>query len=1042
MNFTTYRRWNTIVGWIVFAIAAFTYLNTMELTVSLWDCGEFVSCDYKMEVPHPPGAPMYVLIYRMFTMFAGHNGPLAAILANSASALASAFTILFLFWTISELALRLVIKDENNIAKGDLYAVLGAAAVGALAYTFSDTFWFSAVEAEVYAMSSMFTALVFWLALKWERRAGEGDHLRWMVLIFYLTGVVIGIHLLGLLVLPVIVLMYYFRKYQNITWKGTLIAAVIGFAVLGIVQVGVIQWLPSIAAWVDLHFVNDFGLPFWSGVIFFFAVVFIVCGYFIWRTHVKKMVMLNTALVCFAMVTMGYLSYGATIIRSFANPSIDMNNPEDVFAFIGYVSREQYGENYIVTGPYYNAYNAPGGLSYEANGTDWRRFGKQYVEAGVKVKTNFNDKYTTVFPRMFNGTQPNYIQGYRYWGNIKQTGVNPQTGRPMYQDENPDFRPSFVKNNLRFFFNYQINYMYWRYFAWNFIGRQNDIQGMMNEFTNGNWITGIGPVDQALGNGPQSNLPDYLEKNRARNKLFALPFILGLIGMAYQYRRRRREFGVIFLFFFMTGLAIELYLNMPSPQPRERDYAFVGSFYVFAIWIGIGVLYFYDLLKKRTSMEGAAIISTVVCLVAVPTLMAAQEWDDHDRSNRTASRDYGVNYLESCAKGAVLFTNGDNDTYPLWYAQEVEGIRDDIRIINLSLFSTDWYVNQMRVPINHAPALKFSLTEEQMFGWDLGYHDEDKAKAMGIAPNQYFSLQDVLKFIGNRSNFLSGSIQTIPFVPTRNFFLPVDREHVKKLGFIPASDTSHIVDTIKFSLGSKTNFMKSDIMLLDFIATNNWDVPIYFSATSGPDDYLNLTDYLQQEGLCYRLVPVKRTTAGSREIPPATDIMYNNVMKKFRWGDVDKNTTLVDFQLSHSAESLRNVFLRLAYQLMQDGKKDKAIAATDKCLAVIPERNVPYNYYQAGFVEVYLRCGAMDKGKKLGEHLADLYIKELNYFADVYRKNKSMWSSAQQETYGDISELTRIYQLADEFKITDLAKRLKPQVDKFQDPMLFPAPQQ
>ncbi len=1019
MDFKAYSRLNNVIGWLVFAIAAFTYLSTMERTVSLWDTGEFISAAYRLEVCHPPGAPMFLLIYRIFTLFAP-SAEWVPIMTNAASALSSAFTILFLFWSITALAIKMV-KDQNNIERGFMYAVLGSGVVGALAYTFSDTFWFSAVESEVYALSSMFTALVFWLALKWERRANEPNNLRWLVLIFYLIGVVIGIHLLGLLVIPVVILMYYFKKYKTINNKGILAALALGFVALGLVQYGTIQGLPALATKVELLFVNDFGLPFWSGAIFFFVIFLAAMAYFIWYTHKQRKVLLNTALLCFASVIIGYSSYAMCVIRSYANPSIDMNNPEDVYTLISYLSREQYGDNYLVTGPYYTAYTK-GGIRVE-NGRMQYRMDKNsgdYKEAGEKRIYRFDQKFTTVFPRMFNGTQPNYITGYKYWGGIT----------------NED-RISFMRNNMRFFWQYQMNYMYFRYFFWNFVGRQNDIQGVFNEFHQGNWITGITPIDNIITGAPQDNLPLYLRENKARNTLFGLPLILGILGMLYQYNRNKRDFITTFIFFFMTGIAIALYLNMPSPQPRERDYAFVGSFYVFAIWIGLGVMYVYDLLRTRMPSPTSALVAGTVCLVAVPVLMAAQEWDDHDRSKRTASLDYGVNYLESVAKvpqGAVMFTNGDNDTYPLWYAQEVEGIRDDIRIINLSLFGTDWYVNQMRKPINNAPALKFTLTEEQTIGWDYIQYDQSildyKGLSKQINPNTYLDAVEVMKFIGSSDPIsrVPTNDGNVPYMPTRKLRIKVDKEKVLRNGTVSQDMAARVVDYIDVDL-TKNTFMKSDIMLLDFIATNAWDVPIYFSITSGQDEYQNLGAYLQQEGLAYRLVPVRNPNPDGQQ-RVATDIMYNNMMTKFRWGKLDVNETNVDFVLSNQSQNLRGVFQRLAGQLLNEGQPDKARQVIEKCLKVIPEKNIPYNFYMVPLTDIYFRTGAKTEATALANRVADVLMEEMDYYGRIKSNNtlEAVRGEIQRNVYG----LQSLANMAEDNNLPDLVKKIRPKLDVYQ----------
>jgi hypothetical protein len=1027
MNFKQYSKLNNIIGWLVFAIAAITYLMTMERTVSLWDCGEFTSSDYKLEIPHPPGAPFYTLVYRIFAMVANPTYSAAGvkmvpILTNSASALSSAFTILFLFWTITALLFKAAVKDENNIDKGYLFAIFGAGAVGALAYTFSDTFWFSAVEAEVYAMSSFFTAIIFWLALKWERRANEPRNLKWIVLIFYCVGLTIGVHLLGLLVIPAIVLIFYFKKYKNINLKGAVIAMLIGFVALAVVQYGIILYMPALASKVDLLFVNDFGLPMWSGVLFFYAIVLGAAIYGIYWSHKNGRLILNTSLVCFMAVVLGFSSYAISVIRSYSNPPIDMNNPEDIFTLDSYLGREQYGETYLLNGPYYTAYTE---RAFTTSNGDviWTKYttkenGKEvtkYVKTGNKPVYTFPSRYKTLFPRMFNGTQDNYINGYRYWGDVKND------------------KPTF-KNNLRFFFRYQIGYMYWRYFAWNFIGRQNDMQGLFGEFNHGNWMTGIGFIDNSfLGLGPSDNLPDYMADNKARNSLFALPFILGILGLLFQYKSDKKNFFTVLVFFFMTGLAIEIYLNMPSTQPRERDYAFVGSFYVYAIWIGMGVMWIYDLLRKKMNSTTAATVASVICLVLVPVWMAGQEWNDHDRSQRTASRDYGVDYLQSCAKNAVLFTNGDNDTYPLWYAQEVEGIRDDIRIINLSLFGTDWYVNQMRTPINHAPALSFTLTPEQTFGWDALPYEESLVTSLNIDPNEYLPIKDVLHFIGSsdrNTKAQTSAGETIPFLPTKKLRISVDRNAVIKNGVVRKQDEQFVVDHIDVDL-TGSYVPKNTIMLFDFIATNQWKLPIYFSSSStGKEDYMNLGPYLQQEGLCQRLVPVMYPGGPQDENNHrvASDIMYDNMMNKFEWGKLDQQPCFVDYVLSNQSKFMRLTFHTLARQLLAEGDSVKAVAAADKAFAIAPENNVPFNYYNTLLADVYYKAGDIKKGEKWMTRMVEIADKELAYYA---RMDQPKWEMVNNELRQAVNTLRIAEDDARAAKQDALLKKVTPMLNTY-----------
>ncbi len=1023
MNFKSFSRLNNIVGWLVFAVAAFTYLSTIEWTVSLWDCGEFIPSAFKLEVSHPPGAPLHGIINHLFTMFSFGNTKLVPILVNSSAALASAFTILFLFWSITALALKLVVNDENAMEKGTVWAILGAGAVGGLAYTFSDTFWFSAVEGEVYALSSFFTALIFWVALKWERRADESRHLRWFVLMFYLIGLVIGIHLLGLLVIPVIVLMYYYKKYTVTKW-GAIKAIIIGFAALGVVQIVIIQWLLKFAGYFDLIFVNNFGMPFWSGVIFFFVALLAACSYGIYYTHKKKKIILNLALTSFVAVVIGYSSYAMTVVRSYAHPPIDMNDPEDVFSLLSYLSREQYGDSYVMYGPYYNgdryADIEDGDMQYYKN-----KKTHTFDEDGYKKHQKFPAEFCTFFPRMYSA-QDNHKQGYRAWLNLKQV-QDPETGKTVWEDELPNFRFSFMKHNMRFFWNYQMNYMYWRYFAWNFIGRQNDMQGTHAEFHQGNWITGIAPIDKALDRGPQDHIPTYLKVNRAHNVLYGLPFILGLLGMYYQYKKKRLDFAVVFMFFFMTGIAIELYLNMPDPQPRERDYAFVGSFYVYAIWIGIGVLWLWEQFKKRMPSMQASSLATILCLVAVPTLMAFQEWDDHDRHDRYTSLDYGVDYLQSCMPHSILMCNGDNDTYPLWYAQEVEGIRDDVRIVNLSLLSTDWYINELRKPINHAPGLPFSITPEKLRGWEYVYYAKEAVS--DIDQTVPADVKEVIKYItssaSRNQNIGKGEV---PLLPTRKLKIKVDRDKVLKNGMVSPKYADMVPDQIEFDL-SKNTYYKSDMMVLDMIATANWDIPIYFSITSGPNEYLNLGKYLQQEGLAYRLVPYAVKGVGdNRNVRVDVDTMYKNIMSKFKWGGLEKGSHLVDYVTNRQCNNMRGLFYTLCENLLNSGRKEDAIKAADKCLEVLPERNIPYDAGVGNLVQIYYDAGANDKGHKLAEHLSDLLIEELNYYS---RAKPTQWQDVGNEINEGLRMLDMIQQQSEKVGQKELSNKIKTAMDGY-----------
>ena len=1036
MNIKAFNKLNNIIGWLVFAIAAFTYLSTIEWTVSLWDCGEFVPSSYKLEICHPPGAPFFVLINRLYTMLSFGNPKMVPILVNSSSALASAFTILFLFWSITALATKIIGSKITEMEKGTAYAIIGSGIVGALAYTWSDTFWFSAVEGEVYALSSFFTAIIFWLALKWEFRADRPYNLKWMILIFYMIGVVIGVHLLGLLVIPVVILMYYFKKYDKITWKGTLISLGIGIVSLAIVQFFIIQSLLRIASNFDLMFVNSFGLPMWSGVLFFLVLLFGGLAFLINWSYKKQRMFLHIGILSFTMVVVGFSSYTLTVVRSFANPPIDMNDPEDVFSLVSYLAREQYGDTYLLTGPYYTAYQNKEGednYSVEDGPMQYRKAkdadGKWiFEEAGVKKIRSFHGKLNTFFPRMYS-PQDNHLGGYRFWAGIKHY-TDDKTGREVWEDEDPNFNFSFTKHNLRFFFTYQLNYMYWRYFAWNFIGRQNDLQGTQHEFHQGNWITGISAIDEAFDRGPQNNLPEYLAKNKARNPLYGLPFILGLIGLWYQYKKNRKDFWVVALFFFMTGLAIELYLNMPNPQPRERDYAFVGSFYVYAIWIGLGVMGIWDFLSKRMGSVQSSVIATLASLILVPGIMVAKEWDDHDRSHRYTTLDYGADYLYSCPPKAILFCNGDNDTYPLWYAQEVEGIRDDIRIINLSLLSTDWYVDEMRKPINHADALTFSLKPADILGWDYVYVEPRVASQVNFNEKEYTNVQRVFEFIKKRENHQDvGGGDKVPLFPVNKLFFEVDKQAVLANKTVPEQYAGIIKDSIKIEL-NRSSLLKSDVMVLDFIATNKFRNPICFSVTSGPNEYLGLGKYMVQTGLVLRLVPYESPVGlgDGQDTRMDLDATFDNVMHKFKFGGIADHDVLIDEVTGRQCNNMRGVFGRLARNLAIAGRKKDAEAVVDLCMKEIPTRNVLLNFYCVQLAEGYYRAEAYSKANKLGEELFNTLSSEMDYYGRVSlaKQQGDLNYDVQRGMYG----LQSLVRMAEEFKQTEQLKKWKPKFEQ------------
>ena len=959
-----YKFLNNIFGWLVFAIALFVYGTTVEPTASFWDCGEFIATAYKLQIGHPPGAPLFMIMGRIATLFAFGDTSKVAYMMNLLSALASAATILFLFWTITHLARKIFIGKDGLLSSSNTIAVIGCGIVGALAYTFSDTFWFSAVEGEVYATSSFFTAVVFWAMLKWEEVADEPYADRYIVLIAYLFGLSIGIHLLNLLAIPALAFIYYYKKY-NPTKMGLFLTFLVGMFILGLVQFGIIPGVVGFAAKFELLFTNSLGLPFGSGAIFYFAllIALVVCG--LYYTRKNGMPALNTALLCFTVMLIGYSSYGMILIRSSADTPMDENNPENVFTLLSYLNREQYGTRPLVYGQYYNAplhpdaskRYKPGNTVYSPNKTT----GKYDVIATSKDTEEpvYDPAYCTVFPRMWS-SQPQHVRGYKSWSNIKG---------------DPKKRPTFGEN-VKFFFGYQLGFMYFRYFAWNFVGRTNDIQGQGKPALEGGWKSGIPFFDDSRL-GTQSNMPVSIGGNKANNSFYFLPLILGLIGMVYHYMKSKRDFSVVMLFYFFTGIAIIIFLNQYTNEPRERDYGFTGSFYAFSIWIGLGVASLYDFFKKFAPANVVAVGVIAVSTVAVPGLMAKVGWDDHDRSLRFTARDYASNYLQSCQKNAILFTNGDNDTFPLWYAQEVEGIRTDIRVVNLSLLNTDWYIDQIKRQAYDSDPVPISFTQDK---YRQGKRDQILIYDENLAGFQ--DIREMMKFVESddaATKFKYGD-RMFEYFPSKNFSIPVDSAAVIKNGTVAPELASRIVKSINFTI-DRNYILKADLMILDLLATNNWNRPVYFAITVGDDSFLGLQDYFQLEGLAYRLVPVQNPPSrGDSFGRVASNIMYDNVMNKFKWGGVDKNEVYMDENNQRMTMNLRSNFDRLASALISEGKKDSAVKVLDKAFEVLPEINVPYNFFVVQLAEDYYQCDEVDKADKIMKRYADIVEQELTWY--------------------------------------------------------------
>jgi len=1081
-----YKRINNIAGWIAFTVAAFTYLSTIEPTASFWDCGEYIATAFKLQVGHPPGAPLFQIVGRFFTLFAGSDVTQAAKMVNIMSALSSAFAILFLFWSITAIARKLMTIGGAELTDGKVWAIMGSGLVGALAYTFSDSFWFSAVEGEVYAMSQLFTAIVFWAILKWESVANEPHADRWIIFIAYMFGLSIGVHLLNLLAIPAIVFIYYFKKYE-VNNKGFIITAILSIVLLGGIQAGVIPGIVNLAGNFELFFVNTVHLPYNSGTIVYFlllvsliviglmythnesdkffryflvlSIVFFVISLItsqsasagVYRVVVggtvlaliyfyrKRMAMLNTVILCFTMLLIGYSSFIMLVIRSNANTPMNENAPKDAISLLSYLNREQYGDWPILYGQYYNSpldAQTPykdGNPVYIRTPKDNANNLQGSVENGASVRKNkattgyvisddrkgsipnYDKDYCSVFPRMWS-SQSNHEAAYRNWGGIKRDKTTDAEGR-----EQP-VRPAFSEN-LTYFFKYQVNWMYWRYFLWNFVGRQNDVQGHGNS-TDGNWITGIKSFDEwILGN---KGMPENLKGNQAHNVFYALPLILGLIGLYFHFNRDNKDAFVVLLLFLFTGLCIVVYLNQYPYQPRERDYAYAGSFYAFAIWIGIGVLAIYDWLSNKLSPKVGAVLATTVCLVAVPALMAKEGWDDHDRSKLYTARDFAKDYLDSCAPNAILFTNGDNDTFPLWYVQEVEGYRTDVRVCNLSLLNTDWYINQMKSKAYDSDPMPLSLTEDKYRQGTRDYVPFYDRKISG-----YISIRELIDFVSSENpqdKLETQNGKAISYFPTKKMRISVDSAKVLKNGTVQPEMANRILKSIDWEL-DKSYVLKNELMVLDLLATNNWERPIYFAVTTGPESYLNLQDYFQLEGLAYRLVPIKvqpeeEQIGGTRV---ATEIMYKNVMK-FSWGGMDTKGNFLNENTQRMCTNLRIQMGILAATLAQEGKNDKALKIIDKCLAVMPEENVPYDATIYSFVQTYYQISENEKGNKLAKRLFEIFESDMNYYISLGSVGAASYSREMRQA----SEImNRMIYLAKSNKQDALVKELEPRLDVF-----------
>ena len=1107
-----YKLVDNIFGWVAFIIAAFTYCSTIEPTASFWDCPEFITTAYKQEIGHPPGAPFFMLLGNFFTHFASDATQVAK-MVNTMSALLSAVCIMFLFWTITHLARKLIISDWKEMTTAKMIAIEASGMVGALIYTWSDTFWFSAVEGEVYAFSSAFTAVVFWLILKWEDHADEPHSDRWLVLIAYMTGLSIGVHLLNLLCIPAIVLVYYYKKVPEANLKGSLIALIVSFLVVFAVLYGVVPGIITVGGWFELFFVNVLGCPFNTGEIVYIIclvasviwgiyetfnacdknvkrqnIAFIlgfgmlgipfygygwsavICGIIVmailWFVLnykrkqevvtgtdettgiVKKKTQLlplisarikNTALLCMLMLMIGYSSYALIVIRSSANPPMDQNSPEDIFTLGSYLSRDQYGDRPLAYG---QAYTSQVALEVDGN------MCKPVMEEGApvyqrkeKASKDEKDSYFVVshknkykyaqnmlFPRMYSSA---HAQAYEDWmGGVDGTEV------PYDRcGENIMVKVPSQIDNLRFFLSYQCNFMYWRYFMWNFAGRQNDIQGN-GEPEHGNWITGFSFIDDAMY-GDQSKLPDDLKENKGHNVFYCMPLILGLIGLFWQawYTRKRKvvkngkeeevifpigiqQFWVVFFLFFMTGLAIVIYLNQTPMQPRERDYAYAGSFYAYAIWCGLGVLAILDLLKKKLKVSGTAVAAIVAVLaLLVPIQMVSQTWDDHDRSDRYTCRDFGQNYLMSLQEkgNPIIFTNGDNDTFPLWYNQEVEGVGTNDRVCNLSYLQTDWYIDQMKRPAYDSPSVPISWprldfcsgtneyvsVEPEAKQQILDFYKENPEAAKKQFGDEPFELKNVLKYWVRSKN------PDMHVIPTDTLYLTIDKEAVKKSSMMMASDT--IPDKMVISLKGKSALYKGDLMMLEMLAQCNWTRPLYVALTVGEDNYMNLGDNFVQEGLANRITPFTTNKPGAKNFD--TEKAYHNIMTRFKFGNLKQKGLYIDETTMRMCYTHRRLLAQTALQLIAENKKKKALNILNKAYVEIPAYNVTVNYMSGGLdmARGYAMAGNMAKAK---EYVSATWKNASQYLSYYLSLDANRFSQAQSDCIRQIMIMQSICEVA------------------------------
>jgi hypothetical protein len=1011
-----YRRLNNITGWVLFVLSTIVYLFTLEPTVSFWDCGEFILSAFKLQVGHPPGAPLFLMMARVATLFAGGDTSKVALMVNILSAICSGFAIMFLFWTITHLV-RKVFSKGNSLESKSIPAILASGIIGALAYTFSDTFWFSAVEGELYAISSLVTGLVFWAMLKWEDEADKSYSGRWIILIAYIMGLGIGIHRLNLLVLPALVFVYYFRKYE-VTTKGIIKTLLVAIVMLWVMIFVIMPGVPKAAGWFELLFVNGLGLPYNSGLYVYIILIIAGLVFGIRYSLKKQKLILNYILTSLTVIIIGYSSYAMIMIRSSARPPMNQNDPSNVFSFVYYINMEQYGTAPKLFGNYYSSPV----IDVKQVVAGYNQVNGRY-EPYYRPEYKYNKQFETIFPRMYS-SDPDHESAYKYWGNVsgKKYTVDSPSGKKTI------VCPTFGEN-LRYFFKYQVGFMYLRYFMWNFAGRQNDVQGNGNPIQ-GNWISGIKFIDETrLGN--LDNIPGDLKTNPGRNTYFFLPLIIGLSGMYWQYKKNKNGFWLVFAFFFMTGMAIILFLNQYPNQPRERDYAYAGSFYAFAIWIGMGFMLVYETMKKYMGDKLSIGLTFVLLFLAAPLLMGIQNWDDHNRSKRYTARDIGQNYLKSVAPNSIIFTYGDNDSFPLWYVQDVEGFRTDVRVANLSYIQAGWYIEMMRQKAFESEPLPFSLGADKYI--------EGKRNQLPVENrvDKPVNLKDVVEFAGiddkKAQVDVSGRGDYLNYLPANKFIIDVDPGTVLSNGTVKEYFKDSLLTRMIWEY-SESDAFKGDLAIMDMLSHNNWNRPVYFSTTVPSSQYKGLEKFFVQEGLAYRIAPIKTGVPEMGEfgmIDPV--VMYDNLMNKFSWGNASGPSVYLDENNRRMFSNFRRLFGNLGIRLIAGGDTARAVEVAHRGLVIVPADKLPNDFFSLGIAEVLINCGHKEEGMKLLDDIT-LYCTGYLSFAMALKPERRF--GLEYPIGINMQCMIDIYRMGVKLKLDDLVKKIEPELNKFYSALL------